>query len=135
MFSSSSHSLVCWRWSPFPLELKKSLLPMTCWWLNNTTAVTDMAAMGDIHAIMDTDIRAAVTAMEGIMAVTTAATDTADPSKIKTLLNSVTVLMALIPHTVLTEDTEVIHAVTLVTRDTLPVITAVATDTINFDFY
>ena len=110
---------------------------MTCWWLNNTTAATD------IHAIMDTDIRAAVTAMEGIMAVTTVATNTADPSKIKTLLNSITVLMALIPRTVLTEDTEVIpavmprdtqvtHVVTLVTRDTLPVITAVATDTISF---
>jgi len=132
MFSSSLHSLVCWQWLPFPLELKKSLLSMTCWWLNNTTAATDMAAMGDIHAIMDTDIRAAVTAMEGTMAVTTAATDMVDPSKIKTLLNSVTALMALIPRTVLTEDTEVIHAVTLVTRDTLPVITAVATDTISF---
>jgi len=132
MFSFSLHSLVCWRWSPFPLELKKSLLPMTCRWLNNTTAVTDMAAMGDIHAIMDTDIRAAVTAMEDTMAVTTAATDMVDPSKIKTLLNSVTALMALIPRTVLTEDMEVIHAVTLVTRDTLPVITVVATDNISF---
>jgi hypothetical protein len=91
-----------------------------------------MAAMGDIHAIMDTDIRAAVTAMEDTMAVTTAATDMVDPSKIKTLLNSVTALMALIPRTVLTEDMEVIHAVTLVTRDTLPVITVVATDTISF---
>ena len=132
MFSFSLHSLVCWRWSPFPLELKNSLLPMTCRWLNNTTAATDMAAMGDIHAIMDTDIRAAVTAMEDTMAVTTAATDMVDPSKIKTLLNSVTALMALIPRTVLTEDMEVIHAVTLVTRDTLPVITVVATDTISF---
>ena len=99
-----------------------------------------MAAMEGIHAIMDTDIR--VTAVDRTMEAVTADTDTADPSKIKTLLNNVTALTAVILHTVLTEDVEVIptvtarvipviHAVTLAIWATLPVIMAVETDTIE----
>ena len=102
-----------------------------------------MVAMAGIHAIMDTDIRAAVTAVDRTMEVITVHTDTADPSKIKTLLNSVTVLTAVIPRTVLTEDVEVIPAVvmarvtrvirvvTLAIQVTLPVTMAVDTDTID----
>ena len=138
-FPSSLHSLVCWRWSPIPLESKKSLPLMTCRWPNNTTEATDMAAMAGIHAIMDTDIRAA----ERTMGVITVHTDTADPSKIKTLLNNVTALTVVIPRTVLTEDvqvipavvmaqvTRVIRAITLAIWVTLPVIMAVDTDTID----
>jgi len=95
-----------------------------------------MAAMAGIHAIMDTDIRAA----ERTMGVITVHTDTADPSKIKTLLNNVTALTVVIPRTVLTEDVQVIPAVvmarviradTLAIQVTLPDIMAVDTDTID----
>ena len=98
-----------------------------------------MASMAGIHEIMDTDtdIWAAVTAVDRTMEVITVHTDTADPSKIKTLLNSVTARTVLtegvevIPAVVMARVTRALRAVTLAIQVTLPVIMAVDTDTID----